>query len=178
MKCAASGDLVADFFCGSGATPVAAHHLNRRFIGCDVGINAIQTTRDRLCDISASFDILRIRDGVRLFRNPAQTEERLFNLISGWQSRKKLKLAEFWDGGVVNPNGAFTPAKYVRIRELLTRKMLDVVLEAAAEKCLKQGWNCWNAYNLTCKTKKTPHGVCGQTLSRIVPFVHAALFKG
>ncbi len=44
-------DLVADFFCGSGTTLVAAERLNRRWIGCDLGRFAIHTTRKRLLNI-------------------------------------------------------------------------------------------------------------------------------
>ena len=46
------GDLVADFFCGSGTALVAAEQLKRRWIGCDLGRFAIHTTRKRLLDIS------------------------------------------------------------------------------------------------------------------------------
>ena len=46
-----SSDLVADFFCGSGTTLVAAEKLNRRWIGCDLGRFAIHTTRKRLLNI-------------------------------------------------------------------------------------------------------------------------------
>jgi adenine-specific DNA-methyltransferase len=42
------GDLVADLFCGSGTTLVAAEQTGRRWIGCDLGRFAIQTTRKRL----------------------------------------------------------------------------------------------------------------------------------
>ena len=42
------GDLVADFFCGSGTTLVAAKKLNRRYIGCDLAKQAIHITRKRL----------------------------------------------------------------------------------------------------------------------------------
>jgi hypothetical protein len=42
------GDLVADVFCGSGTTLVAAERLDRRWIGCDLGRFAIHTTRKRL----------------------------------------------------------------------------------------------------------------------------------
>jgi adenine-specific DNA-methyltransferase len=42
------GDLVADFFCGSGTTLEAAQRLGRRWIGCDAGRLAIQTARRRL----------------------------------------------------------------------------------------------------------------------------------
>lgn len=45
------GDLVLDFFCGSGTTLAAAQKLNRRFIGCDINRGAIQTTIKRLSNI-------------------------------------------------------------------------------------------------------------------------------
>jgi len=47
------GDLVADFFCGSGTTGVVAEKLGRRWIMCDLGRFAIHTTRKRLLDMSA-----------------------------------------------------------------------------------------------------------------------------
>jgi DNA modification methylase len=46
-----AGDLVADFFCGSGTTLAAAETLRRRWIGCDLGRWAIHTTRKRLLGI-------------------------------------------------------------------------------------------------------------------------------
>ena len=42
------GDLVADFFCGSGTTCVVADKLGRKWIGCDLGKFAIHTTRKRM----------------------------------------------------------------------------------------------------------------------------------
>lgn len=42
------GMLVADFFGGSGVTAAVANKLGRRFIHCDIGLNSIQTARDRL----------------------------------------------------------------------------------------------------------------------------------
>ena len=42
------GDLVADFFCGSGTTPLVAARLGRRFLGSDANWRAINTTRHRL----------------------------------------------------------------------------------------------------------------------------------
>lgn len=57
------GDLVADFFCGSGTTLAAAEKAGRRWIGCDLGDLAIQTTRRRLLAIPgrAGFEILALR---------------------------------------------------------------------------------------------------------------------
>ncbi len=45
------GDLVADFFCGSGTTLAVAEKLGRRWIGCDLGRWGIHVTRKRLLDI-------------------------------------------------------------------------------------------------------------------------------
>ncbi len=45
------GDLVADFFCGSGTTLAVAEKLGRRWIGVDLGRYAIHTTRKRLIQI-------------------------------------------------------------------------------------------------------------------------------
>jgi adenine-specific DNA-methyltransferase len=42
------GDLVADFFCGSGTTTAVAERLGRKWIGVDLGRFAIHTTRKRL----------------------------------------------------------------------------------------------------------------------------------
>ncbi len=48
------GDLVADFFCGSGTTISVAEKLNRRWIGVDLGRYSVHTTRKRLLEIEHS----------------------------------------------------------------------------------------------------------------------------
>ncbi|MEK7281530.1 MAG: site-specific DNA-methyltransferase [Chloroflexota bacterium] len=45
------GDLVADFFCGSGTTGAVAERLGRRWIMCDLGRFGIHTSRKRLIEI-------------------------------------------------------------------------------------------------------------------------------
>lgn len=42
------GDVVADFFCGSGTALVVAARLGRRWIGCDIAPEAIRVTLARL----------------------------------------------------------------------------------------------------------------------------------
>jgi len=41
-------DIVADFFCGGGTTPVVAQNLGRRWIACDTSRIAVAITIDRL----------------------------------------------------------------------------------------------------------------------------------
>src|SRR4030067_3852541 len=45
------GDLVADFFCGSGTTAAVAEKLDRKWICTDLGKFAIHTTRKRLIGV-------------------------------------------------------------------------------------------------------------------------------
>ncbi len=45
------GDIVADFFCGSGTTLAVAEKLGRKWIGSDLGKFAIHTTRKRLIGV-------------------------------------------------------------------------------------------------------------------------------
>lgn len=45
------GDLVGDFFCGSGTTLAVAEKLGRKWIGSDLGRFSIHTTRKRLISV-------------------------------------------------------------------------------------------------------------------------------
>ncbi len=56
------GDLVADFFCGSGTTLAVAEKLGRRWIGCDLGRWSIHVTRKRLLGIEnvRPFEVLNL----------------------------------------------------------------------------------------------------------------------
>ena len=44
------GDIVADFFMGSGTTCVVAKELGRKYIGCDINPRAIEITEKRLSE--------------------------------------------------------------------------------------------------------------------------------
>jgi adenine-specific DNA-methyltransferase len=56
------GDLVADFFCGSGTTLAVAERLGRRWIGCDLGRWGTHVTRKRLLGIEncKPFEVLNL----------------------------------------------------------------------------------------------------------------------
>ena len=53
------GDLVADFFCGSGTTLAVAEKLGRRWIGCDLGRWGIHTLRASGCSSSKTASLSR-----------------------------------------------------------------------------------------------------------------------
>ena len=108
--------IVADFFGGSGVTAAVANKLNRRFIHCDVGINSIQTVRDRLIAQKekpnhvrgdVDFSVLEIKDGVSLFRNPVQTMEKLKSLVPGLG--KMEGLSDFWAGCIESVKDGTVP---------------------------------------------------------------------
>lgn len=115
--------LVADFFGGSGVAAAVAHKLDRKFIHCDIGINSIQTTRDRLKALNSSFDILEIKDGIELFRNPAQTMDKIKTLINGLVKADELD-KEWWIGKIIHSKDGDIP---VFVPNLLdsSQKLLD-----------------------------------------------------
>lgn len=117
--------VVADFFGGSGVTAKVANDLNRRFIHCDIGINSIETTRDRLKEAGASFKVLEIKDGVNLYRNPVQTMDKIKSLIPGLKNEDSVP--EFWEGAINDSKIGLIPVYLPNLMDSTT-KLLDVVL--------------------------------------------------
>ncbi len=85
------GDLIADFFCGSGTTPVAAELLNRKWIACDLGRFSIHTTRKRLINVQRE-----LKENGKDFRafeilNLGKYERQFFidDLVNGQRKRKE-----------------------------------------------------------------------------------------
>lgn len=84
------GDLVADFFCGSGTTLAVAEKLNRKWIGSDLGKFGIHTTRKRMIGVQRelkkdgkgfrAFEILNVgkyeRDSYLTTNDDLRAEER------------------------------------------------------------------------------------------------------
>lgn len=119
------GMVVADFFGGSGVTAAVANKLGRKFIHCDIGLNSIQTTRDRLVADSAEFDILEIKDGVQLYRNPVQTMDKIKSLIPGLKNEDSLD--SFWEGAISDSKLGTIPVYVPNLMDSAS-KLLDVVL--------------------------------------------------
>lgn len=127
------GMMVADFFGGSGVTAAVAQKLGRHFIHNDIGINSIQTTRDRLQTLGASFDIKEVRDGVSLYRNPVQTMEKLRSLILGLRNEDKLD--KFWEGSIHDSQYGMMPVYLPNLMDgttrLLDRPLMNRIIHEA-----------------------------------------------
>ena len=119
------GMIVADFFGGSGVTAAVANKLNRKFIHCDIGVNSIQTTRDRLKADGAEFDVLEIKDGVQLYRNPVQTMDKIKSLIPGLKNEDSLD--SFWEEAISDSKLGTIPVYVPNLMDS-SSKLLDVVL--------------------------------------------------
>ena len=78
------GDLIADFFCGSGTTAAVAEKLNRKWITTDLGRFAVHTTRKRLIGVQReqqkagkdyrAFEVLNLGKYERQFFMNAETD--------------------------------------------------------------------------------------------------------
>jgi adenine-specific DNA-methyltransferase len=88
-----AGDLVADFFCGSGTTLAVAEKLGRRWIGCDLGRWAIHVTRKRLLGIEncKPFEVLNLGKYERQYwqgvtfgdkKDKSVTEQKLYEYLA------------------------------------------------------------------------------------------------
>ena len=120
-----SGMTVADFFGGSGVTAAVAKKLGRRFITSDIGINSIQTMRDRLASIGATFDVLEIKDGVSLYRNPVQTMDAIRRIIPGLKNEDGLD--SFWEGSITTAQDGMVPVYVPNLMDS-SSKLLDEVM--------------------------------------------------
>jgi DNA modification methylase len=103
----AEGDLVADFFCGSGTTAAVAEKLGRKWIATDLGKFGVHTTRKRLI-------------GVQREKKAAESDFRAFEV---------LNLGRYERQAYLNVGGRMTGAqkdralaqKELEFRELILR---------------------------------------------------------
>lgn len=102
------GDIVFDFFMGSGTTQAVSMKLGRRFIGADINLGAIQTTTKRLIKVAeelrqkpldpetkhyTGFEVYNVNH-YDIFRNPVQAKELLLEALEV----QKLEFSTVFDG--------------------------------------------------------------------------------
>jgi len=127
------GMVVADFFGGSGVTAAVANRLGRNFIHVDIGINSVQTARDRLAAAKADFTVMEVRDGVQLYRNPVQTMDKIKELIPGLKNEDAVD--EFWEGVIEDSRYGMMPVYVPNLMDdtakLLTKDLMNCILREA-----------------------------------------------
>ena len=87
------GDLVADFFCGSGTTAAVAEKLGRKWIAVDLGKFGIHTTRKRLIQVQR--ELKKANKPFRAFEvlNLGRYERQAYLNVGGNLSAKKKEQA-------------------------------------------------------------------------------------
>ena len=87
------GDLVADFFCGSGTTAAVAEKLERKWLVTDLGKFAIHTTRKRLIQVQR--ERKAVDETFRAFEvlNLGRYERQVYLNVSGRLTGKKKEQA-------------------------------------------------------------------------------------
>jgi hypothetical protein len=92
------GDLVADFFCGSGTTAAVAEKLGRKWIATDLGKFGIHTTRKRLIgvqrELKAAEKPFRAFEVLNLGRYERQAYLNIGGRLSGAQKAQALAAKE------------------------------------------------------------------------------------
>lgn len=129
------GMVVADFFGGSGVTAAVAQKLGRRFIHNDININSIQTVRDRLVSLGASFQMMEVKDGVSLFRNPVQTMDKLPQLIPGLVKNPMLN-RDYWIGSIEDLEAGMVPVYVPNLLDSSSRMLDKVTLNTIIRQAL------------------------------------------
>ena len=92
------GDLVADFFCGSGTTAAVAEKLGRKWIATDLGKFGIHTTRKRLIgvqrELKAADKNFRAFEVLNLGRYERQAYLNVSGRLTGKQKAEALATKE------------------------------------------------------------------------------------
>jgi hypothetical protein len=131
------GDVVADFFMGSGTTQAVAQKLGRRWIGCDINIGSIQTATKRLNQVvseqqkekvknfkgSLGFKILNVND-YDVFKNELEAKE----IVMEMYGIEPIKRTYF--DGVLDKNFV----KVMPLNRVLNKMDLRTLLKSVGDK--------------------------------------------
>jgi DNA modification methylase len=131
------GDIVADFFMGSGTAQVVAQKLGRRWIGCDINLGAIQTTTKRLNQViseqqkekiknfkgSLGFKILNVND-YDVFKNEIEAKE----IVMEMYGVEPIKRTYF--DGILDRNFV----KVMPLNRVLNKMDIRTLLKSVADK--------------------------------------------
>lgn len=169
------GDLVADFFCGSGTTGAAAERLGRRWIMSDLGRFAIHTSRKRLIELQRKLhgegQPYRAFDVYNLGRYERQWWQK--ERLHGADEEHRRVVLEFFRAEVLSPSNVSSPHIHGRkgpalchvdtIDSIFTRdeagKVAAAVAQAGAKECYCLAWEFEMDIRLHIAALEQSHGV-------------------
>jgi Adenine specific DNA methylase Mod len=122
------GNLVADFFCGSGTTAVVAEKLGRKWIATDLGKFAIHTTRKRMRNLSELEATKTIVETFKKAINALTVREKGDAEIRDYIKLRKTRPF------VVKDQGYMTPQKSV-FNRIIGDSHFELVFAGFLEKC-------------------------------------------
>lgn len=138
------GDLVADFFCGSGTLSVVAEKLGRRWIAVDNGSFAIHTTRKRLLAIEKTgdgFEMIKRKD---VLKN---------NIVSSFETKVirdengfRIELVGFTPVLSDEIDKKKSEKRYLAIENGLLVRIVQDKSGNVSREILMQHWNDWIDY--------------------------------
>ena len=111
------GDLVADFFCGSGTTAAVAEKLGRKWIATDLGKFGIHTTRKRLIGVQRQM----------------KAEEKNFRAF------EVLNLGRYERAAYLNVGGGLNASKKAQALATKEREFRELILRAYKAQTLDGG---------------------------------------
>jgi adenine-specific DNA-methyltransferase len=180
------GDLVADFFCGSGTTGAVAERLGRRWIMSDLGRFSIHTSRKRLIELQRT-----LHDEGKPYR--AFDVYNLGRYERQWWQKERLKGADeehrkvvlgFYKAEMLPNAGAYLHGRKGRafcfvdgIDSILTREEVRAVAKAAHEAGAKEvhclAWEFEMDLRLVCHELEASEGV----LIKLIPIPREIMEK-
>jgi site-specific DNA-methyltransferase (adenine-specific) len=89
------GDVVADFFCGSGTTALVAAKHGRKFITCDESMRAVQTARARLAKTKSVFTFER--DSKFVYEPATKSKKIKVQVVDGHVRLNTSLSVDFWE---------------------------------------------------------------------------------
>ena len=137
--CSKPGDLVFDCFMGSGTTQAVAMRLNRRFIGADINLGAIQITTKRLLSVAkelensrtgmepaddtkyTGFEVYNVNN-YDFFRNPVEARDLLIAALE----IQPFPQSDVWDGELDGRMVKIMPVNRIATKEDLKELLANL----------------------------------------------------
>jgi DNA modification methylase len=146
------GELVADFFCGSGTTAVIAAKLKRQFIVNDVSFRAIHTSRLRLLGSASPVFSLWQAEGSHSAENDPQLSHSVGLVVDGQEVKLEVQdtreidyweVDPHWDGKLFHSaNQAIRPLRKGHIKNNIDLPYSDAKLTVCARVVDVHGNTC------------------------------------